>query len=53
MKRLEALAMLLAKEWLIEKYNEHNGQLIFIAQDIGFVGVDDIKKMFEYFGIEI
>ena len=53
MRKSEDIAMLLAEEWLVEKYNEYNGQLIFIAQDIGIVGVDEIKKMFEYFGIEI
>lgn len=53
MRRIEDIAMLLAEEWLVEKYNEYNGQLLFMAQDIGVVGVDDLKRMFEYFGIEI
>lgn len=53
MRRPEDIAMLLAEEWLVEKYNEYNGQLLFMAQDIGVVGVDDLKRMFEYFGIEI
>lgn len=53
MRKVEDIAMLLAEEWLVEKYNEYNGQLIFMAQDIGIVGVDELKMMFEYFGIEI
>ena len=52
-RKPEDIAMLLAEEWLVEKYNEYNGQLLFIAQDIGVVGVDDLKRMFDYFGIEI
>ena len=52
-RKPEDIAMLLAEEWLVEKYNEYNGQLLFIAQDIGIVGIDDIKMMFDYFGIEI
>ena len=52
-RKPEDIAMLLAEEWLVEKYNEYNGQLLFIAQDIGVVEVDDIKMMFDYFGIEI
>lgn len=53
MRRTDDVAMLLAEEWLVEKYNEYNGQLLFIAQDIGVVSIDEIKMMFDYFGIEI
>jgi hypothetical protein len=53
MDRINKIAMLLAEEWLVEKYNEYEGQLLFMAQDIGVVSVDDLKMMFDYFGIEI